>query len=155
MGYSVGHWDGDTLVVESFGFNDRTCLVGGYPHTEKLRMTERFRRTDFGHMELAVTFQDPGAFSKAWTVPVRAQLAGDTELIESVYNEIPTMGKSTGSAMPPTQRERRPHFAKVRRRDQLAHGGALFCHRNPQEDGSFLRTIRAGVGVARQTRQRA
>ena len=68
MGYSVGHWDGDTLVVESFGFNDRTWLVGGYPHTDKLRMTERYRRTDFGHLELAVTFQDHEVYTKPWTV---------------------------------------------------------------------------------------
>ena len=93
MGYSVGHWDGDTLVVESFGYNDRTWLVGGYPHTEKLRMTERLRRPDFGHLELAVTFQDPGAYSKAWTVPLRAQLAADTELLESVCNENPDNGQ--------------------------------------------------------------
>jgi hypothetical protein len=87
MGYAVGHWDGDTLVVESSGFNDRTWLLDGYPHTEALRMTERYRRTDFGHLEIAVTFQDPGAYSKAWTVPVRAQLAADTEMLESVCNE--------------------------------------------------------------------
>jgi hypothetical protein len=93
MGYSVGRWDGDTLVVESFGYNDRTWLVGGYPHTEKLRMTERFRRPDFGHLELAVTFQDPGVFSKAWTVPLRATLAADTELLESVCNENPATGQ--------------------------------------------------------------
>jgi hypothetical protein len=87
MGYSVGHWDKDTLVVESSGFNDRTWIHDGYPHTEALRMTERYRRTDFGHLEIAVTFQDPGAYSKAWTVPVRAQLAADTEMLESVCNE--------------------------------------------------------------------
>src|SRR5438477_5226108 len=75
MGYSVGRWDGDTLVVESFGFNDRTWLLGGYPHTEKLRMTERYRRTDFGHMDIAVAFQDPGVFAKPFTVPLRAALA--------------------------------------------------------------------------------
>jgi hypothetical protein len=87
MGYAVGHWDGDTLVVESSGFNDRTWLLDGYPHTEALRMTERYRRTDFGHLEITVTFQDPGAYSKAWTVPVRGQLAADTEMLESVCNE--------------------------------------------------------------------
>src|SRR5262249_25098643 len=48
MGYSVGRWKGDTLVVESNGYNDRTWLIQGYPHTEALRLTERFRRTDFG-----------------------------------------------------------------------------------------------------------
>ncbi len=87
MGYSVGHWDGETLVVESIGFNDRTWLVGGYPHTEKLRMTERFRRTDFGHLDVAVTFQDPGVYAKPWTVPSPMQLAPDTEMLESICNE--------------------------------------------------------------------
>jgi hypothetical protein len=88
MGYSVGHWDGDTLVVESNGFNDRTWLLGGYPHTEALRMTERYRRTDFGHLEISVTFQDPKAYNKAWTLPLRAQFAADTELIEAVCNDF-------------------------------------------------------------------
>jgi hypothetical protein len=93
MGYSIGHWDGDTLVVESSGFNDKTWLLEGYPHTEALRMTERYRRTDFGHLEIAVTFQDPGAYNKAWTVPLRAQLAADTELLESVCNEYEDNGQ--------------------------------------------------------------
>src|SRR5688572_423017 len=88
MGYSVGRWDGDTLVVESFGFNDRTWLDhDGHPHTEGLRMTERYRRRDFGHLELEVTFSDPAAYTRPWTVAVRAELAADTELIEWVCNE--------------------------------------------------------------------
>ena len=87
MGYSVGHWDGDTLVVESNGFNDRTWLLDGYPHTDKLRMTERYRRTNFGDMEISVTFQDPEAYSKAWTVKLHAELAADTEMLEAVCNE--------------------------------------------------------------------
>ena len=94
MGYSVGHWDGDTLVAESNGYNDRTWLLAGYPHTEALRITERFRRSDFGHLEIAVTFQDPKAYSKAWTVPLHAQLSVDTELLESVCNEFPDNGQS-------------------------------------------------------------
>src|SRR5580698_3440901 len=62
MGYSVGRWDGDTLVVESSGFNDRTWLdFEGHPHTEALRVTERFRRPDFGHLEMVKTMTDPGA----------------------------------------------------------------------------------------------
>ena len=93
MGYSVGRWDGDTLVVESNGYNDRTWLLGGYPHTEALRMTERFRRTDFGHLDIAVTFQDPKAYSKPWTLPLSARLAADTELIEVVCNEFPDSGQ--------------------------------------------------------------
>jgi hypothetical protein len=87
MGYSVGHWDGDTLVVESFGFNDRTWILDGYPHTEALRMTERFRRPDFGHLEVAITFEDPEVYSKPWTVAMHARLAADTEMLESVCNE--------------------------------------------------------------------
>jgi hypothetical protein len=88
MGYSVGHWDGDSLVVESFGFNDRTWLDhDGHPHTEALRTTERYRRRDFGHLDLEVTFSDPAAYTKPWTVAVRAELAADTELIEWVCNE--------------------------------------------------------------------
>jgi len=93
MGYSVGRWDGDSLVVGSAGFNAKTWLLGGYPHTEALRMTERYRRTDFGHMEIAVTFQDPGAYSKAWTIPVHATLAADTEMLESVCNEYSDNGQ--------------------------------------------------------------
>ena len=88
MGYSVGHWDKDTLVVESSGFNDRTWLDhDGHPHTEGLRMTERYRRRNFGNLDLEVTVSDPKAYAKPWTVAVRAELAADTELIEFVCNE--------------------------------------------------------------------
>jgi hypothetical protein len=88
MGYSTGHWEGDTLVVESTGFNERSWLdMGGHPHTESLRTTERFRRTSFGHMELQVTFDDPGAYKKPWTVAFNVNLAPDTEMIEFVCNE--------------------------------------------------------------------
>ncbi len=88
MGYSVGHWDGDTLVVDSFGFNDRTWLDhDGHPHTEALRMTERYRRRNFGNLDLEVTLSDPGVYARPWTVAVRAELAPDTEMIESVCAE--------------------------------------------------------------------
>ena len=88
MGYSVGHWDGDTLVVESNGYNDRTWLDHeGHPHTEALRITERYRRRDFGHMDVDVTLSDPKAYAKAWTVSVKAELAADTEMIEFVCGE--------------------------------------------------------------------
>jgi hypothetical protein len=88
MGYSVGRWEADTLVVESFGFNDRSWLdTSGHPHTEALRMTERYRRTSFGRLEVDVTLQDPGVYARPWTVTVRAELAADTELIEYVCNE--------------------------------------------------------------------
>jgi hypothetical protein len=88
MGYSVGRWDGDTLVVDSFGFNDRTWLDhDGHPHTEALRMTERYRRRNLGNLDVEVTFSDPGAYTKPWTVTARAELAADTEMIEWVCNE--------------------------------------------------------------------
>ena len=100
MGYSVGHWDGDTLVVESFGFNDRTWLDhDGHPHTDALRTTERYRRRDFGNLDLEVTFLDPGAYARPWTVAVRAELAADTELLEWVCNEKgSTVGHWIGKA---------------------------------------------------------
>ena len=88
MGYSVGHWDGDTLVVESNGFNARTWLDHvGHPHTEALRMTERYHRRDFGNLDVDVTFSDPTVYAKPFTVKVRAELAPDTEMIEWVCNE--------------------------------------------------------------------
>lgn len=91
MGYSVGRWEGDTLVVESFGFNDRTWLDSyGHPHTEALRMTERYRRRDFGRMDIEVTLNDAGAYTRPWTVALSAELTPDTELLESVCNESGT-----------------------------------------------------------------
>lgn len=88
MGYSVGHWDGDTLVVESNGYNARTWLDhDGHPHTEGLRTTERYHRRDFGNLDLEVTFSDPAIYARPWTVAVRAELAPDTEMIEWVCAE--------------------------------------------------------------------
>src|SRR5579864_3413324 len=88
MGYSVGHWDGDTLVVESFGFNDRTWLDrDGHPHSEALRLTERYRRRDFGHLAIEVTVNDSAVYAHPWTVALGAELAADTELLEAVCNE--------------------------------------------------------------------
>ena len=88
MGYSVGHWEGDTLVVESAGFNDRTWLDNtGHPHTEALKKTERYRRTDLGHLELDVTLSDPAVYAKPWTIHISSLLAPDTELLEAVCNE--------------------------------------------------------------------
>ena len=88
MGYSVGHWDGDTLVVESAGFNDRTWLDGdGHPHTEELRVTERFRRPDFGHLEIERTLEDPKALAQPWVIPIKLEFNADTEMIEYVCAE--------------------------------------------------------------------
>jgi hypothetical protein len=88
MGYSVARWEGDTLIVETSGYNDKTWLdFAGHPHSEALRMTERFRRTDFGHMKVAITFEDPKAYTKPWTIDVDVNLVPDTELLEYVCLE--------------------------------------------------------------------
>ena len=88
MGYSVGRWEGDTLVVESYGFHPGTWLDrDGHPHTDQLRLTERYRRPSFGRLETEVTFTDPGAYARPWTVQVVAEYAADTEMLEWVCNE--------------------------------------------------------------------
>jgi len=88
LGYSVGHWDGDTLVVESSGFNDRTWLDrAGHPHSEKLRVTERFRRVDFGHMQYQITFDDPETLTKPLTLSLAVNYRPDTDMLENVCNE--------------------------------------------------------------------
>jgi hypothetical protein len=85
MGYSVARWEGDTLVVNSFGFNDRTWLNSlGLPHSEALRITERYQRNDFGHLRIDVTFADPVTFVKPLSIVVNMELAPDTEMLESV-----------------------------------------------------------------------
>ena len=88
MGYSVGRWDGDTLVVDTAGYNDRTWLdLTGHPHTEALHVTERFRRTNTGQMKVEMTFDDPKTYSRAWTISVDARFVPDTELLEFICNE--------------------------------------------------------------------
>jgi hypothetical protein len=88
LGYSLGHWDGDTLVVETTGFNGKTWLDQvGHPATESLHVTERFRRKDFGHIALQITIDDPKAYTKPWTVDEELKLMVDSELIEFICNE--------------------------------------------------------------------
>jgi hypothetical protein len=89
LGYSVGRWDGDTLVVDTSGFNGKTWLdVRGHPTTEALHVTERFRRRDFGHLDIQLTIDDPKAYTKAWTVNLLPlHFDADNELLEDVCNE--------------------------------------------------------------------
>ena len=88
MGYSVGRWDGDTLVVESNGYNDKTWLHGeGLGHTEKLRITERYKRVDFGHIQLDVTYDDPGTFTSPVHASVKLEYVTDDQLLEYVCAE--------------------------------------------------------------------
>lgn len=90
LGYSTGRWEGDTLVVESSGFNDRTWLdtEKGHPATDALHVTERFRRTNFGNMEVTATIDDPKTYAKPWTTkPQPMHLQIGTDLIEFICNE--------------------------------------------------------------------
>jgi hypothetical protein len=87
-GYSVGHWDGDTLVVETTGFRDDVWLdVEGSPLTNSGKMTERWHRVKFGLMQIDITIEDPKAYTKPFTVRVNHQLMPDTELMEFVCQE--------------------------------------------------------------------
>lgn len=84
-GYSVGHWEGDTLVVDTNGFNDQTWVSRyGVSHTEALRVRERFSRPDFGHLQIQARFTDPETFSESWGFDTTMELAADTEMLESV-----------------------------------------------------------------------
>jgi hypothetical protein len=83
-GYSTAHWEGDTLVVESAGFNDKTALDAfGHPHSEALRTLERFRRPDFGHLDYEITFDDPKMYTKPFTVKIPHDLLPDTDVFEN------------------------------------------------------------------------
>jgi hypothetical protein len=87
-GYSVGKWEGDTLVVETIGFNDKTWIGEADPHTDKLKVTTRFRRPDLGHLEIETILDDPGAFKKPMTVKGTATLApASEEIFEFICNE--------------------------------------------------------------------
>ena len=94
FGYSVAHWEANTLVVESTGFNDKTYLDGeGLPHSEALRITERYRRPDFGHLVVDFTFTDPKYYERPWTATIPFDLMPDTELIEHFCENEKDLGQ--------------------------------------------------------------
>ena len=82
-GHSVGHWEGDTLVIDTVGYNDRGWTIT-YPRTEMLRMEERYSRPDFGHLKLQLTFEDSGVFEHPWVHNMTWDLAPQEELMEYV-----------------------------------------------------------------------
>ena len=87
-GYSVGKWEGDTLVVESNNFRDGGWLdVRGSPLTDQGKITERFRRVNFGKLEIDITIDDPKAYTKPFTVRVNQEIMVDSEMIEFICNE--------------------------------------------------------------------
>jgi hypothetical protein len=85
LGYSVGRWEEDTFVVETTGLRDAGWLDTrkAHPHSDALHLTERFRRIDFGHMELTINIDDPKAYLKPWTAKVKLHLRPDTDLLEA------------------------------------------------------------------------
>lgn len=84
FGYSLGRWEGDEFVSETVGYNDLAWLDdGGHPRSEQMRTTERFRRPDFGTLEVEFTFDDPVAYTAPWSVTVPFRLLPDTEIIEN------------------------------------------------------------------------
>ena len=87
MGYSVGKWEGDEFVVTTAGINDQVWNIdlAGHPHSDALKITERYKRVDFGHMDVQVTIDDPKTYTSLWNMPVmRYTLLPDTDLFEFV-----------------------------------------------------------------------
>ncbi len=87
-GDSIGHWDGDTLLVDTVGFNDKFWFdMAGHPHTTQLRVIESYHRRDYGNLEVEVTIQDPGAYAKPWVQHRLATLETGFDMTEYVCNE--------------------------------------------------------------------
>src|SRR5438128_5533607 len=88
LGYSVGKWDGDTLVIDTIGFNDLSWLdARGHGHSEDMRVEERFQRRDFGHLDVIVTITDPKVFTRPVTINFVEELLPDTDVIEHICAE--------------------------------------------------------------------
>jgi hypothetical protein len=88
MGHSVGHWEGETLVVDTVGFDDRSWLTAqGHPHTEMMHVIERFHRPDLGHLEIEFTIDDPGTYARPWTIKRVSDLDTKDEVGEYVCTE--------------------------------------------------------------------
>ena len=86
MGHSIGHWEGDTLVIDTVGMNDKSWL-NNYPHTEQLHLIEHYRRPDFAHLQVDIIIEDPGAFTKPWTIHSVWNLAPGEEIGEYICSE--------------------------------------------------------------------
>jgi hypothetical protein len=102
LGYSVGRWEGDTLVVDTIGFNDRTWLdVPGHPHSDAMRVTERYRRRDVGHLDVEITIDDRKSYNKPFTLKVTHLLEVDSDMLEYVCNEGEKFLTSSGNGQSP------------------------------------------------------
>jgi uncharacterized membrane protein YphA (DoxX/SURF4 family) len=105
LGYSVGRWEGDSFVVDSIGFRDLGWLSAreAYPNSPELRVTERWKRRDFGHMDLTVTIDDPKAYVKPWTNTVPLLLQADTEILDSYCDNQGNILKHWSHPPPPPE----------------------------------------------------
>jgi hypothetical protein len=112
-GYSVGRWEGATLVVDSNGYNDKTWTSRyGVSHTDKLRVTERYRRPDVGHLQIEVTYTDPAAYTRPWGFTVDLTLAADTDMLEEVCEKTSDQWGSLPSTASATVKVPRDVLAK-------------------------------------------
>jgi hypothetical protein len=88
LGYSIGRWEGDAFIAETIGLDARGPLdIFGHPHSEAIRVTEQFRRRDFGHTDVQVTVDDPKMYTKPFTYKIGMGLRPDTDLLESFCSE--------------------------------------------------------------------
>ena len=118
FGYSVGRWEGDTFVITTSGFNDKGWLdSAGHPQTESLRVTERQRRRDFGHMDLEITIDDPKAFTRPFTIKTERLLVADSDLLEYVCDnesDQAHLSGDTGIRLRPSSSRLTPGFMSLR-----------------------------------------
>ena len=99
LGYSTGKWESDGLVVETTGFNDRSWLdTFGAPHSDKLHLIEKFRRRDMGHMEIAISIDDPKTYVKPVVFTLNTRLLPDSELLENFCENERDVKHMVGSA---------------------------------------------------------
>ena len=137
-GYSVGKWDGDTLVVETNGFRGDGLLdVSGSPFTEGLKLTERFRRVNFGRLEIDITIDDPKAYTKPWTVRVNQRLSPDYQSSSSSVMRT-SSPRSTTFDDAPAQRPPARHV----------EAGALTGAKGAARSGAMAFRLRARRGPA-------
>jgi hypothetical protein len=88
LGYSIGRWERDTLVVDTVGFNGKAPLdIMGHPRSEQMRITERYRRRDVGHLDVEITFNDPVVYTRPFSIAVTHLLQPDTDVLEYFCNE--------------------------------------------------------------------
>jgi len=88
VGYSVGEWQGDTLAVETMGFNESSWLdLFGHPRSESMRVRELYHRRDFGHMDLEMTFEDPKYYTRPFSIKTELKLIPDSDVLEFVCGE--------------------------------------------------------------------